>query len=1771
MPTTRGQAEELAAEVAARVTDLRKKLLSSQGRIKRLGDYFLDLEGKTIEYDADDCAYKREKLENEFISYSSIMELYNQASESDDQFNQFLEVETLCDRCSVIARKFQRKAAKTMPSEGSTSTQELAKPVLGVIGSEKSRHGLRLPPVVIPPFQGDLDKWHSFYDLFIALIDKNVNLSKVEKLYYLKSFLREEPLQLIDSLSLTNKSYKLALSTLQDRYDNRVSIINSLLRQLVDLKTVTRSSAMALREFSTSVTQTLGSLSAMGLPIESWDVILVFLICRKLDYSTHRAFELEQASKEKYATMKELQDFIDRRSLALENLEAPPARSDKTAHNQSKPITLVSSGSSDAVRPDITLARPHNRRKYECSACGSLDCLALSSCTAFCGKSVQDRRRFIENGQRCFNCLSYGHAVQTCFSTRNCRRCGQKHHTLLHIDDPNAATVPGLNIEQLRTSVEQATVSGEPSMVVSPVAHHHNFSESQILLATALVRVGTAEDLSHIARCMLDSASQMNFATEEFVAQLGLPIQRDSLEVTGLNASRTAISGTVCIRIASRVDQYEKEITCAVIKKITTNMPQRRICTNSFTIPKAMILADTEFWKPGPIQLLLGTEVFYEVNLGNAQFLGPTLPTLTRTRLGWIVAGPAPINPKQSVGFTQGTFMSATFHISSDARVEEELCQFWKQEEVDLSSCIRLEHRLAEDIFNTSCTKINHQYQVSLMFKDKTAAAKLGESYSLAARRFMYLERRLHRNPELLKEYKAFIHEYLQLGHASVIDRNSEGSPGYYMPHHCVLKESSTTRLRVVFDASAKTTSGYSLNDTQLVGSPVQASLFEILMRFRSYRFVFSCDIEKMYRQVLITPEHRAYQRILWRDHPRAKLQTLQLNTVTYGVASAPFLATRVLKHICSGQEDRYPGAIFALNNSTYVDDILSGNNSLEAAQSIQLELIEVLEKNGFHPRKWCSNAPDLLCNVPSKDIENVAVSILDGAASIKTLGLFWDPITDVLRIAVPTVCATHSMTKRQLLSQIMKIFDPLGLLGPVVLKAKLFMQEVWASGCDWDDQLPPQLMHRWVAFEGQFNDLKQLQIARWTESIGGDLCLHGFCDASTRAYGACFYITSVMNGVIQSRLICAKSRVAPLNALSVPRLELEAAVLLAKLFSKIKPLCQNIKTTYLYSDSQITLHRLQTVNKLDVLVAHRINTIRELTAHTLWVYVPTQQNPADCLSRGMNPSSIIHFQLWWLGPSFLTANEIPQVQIVSLASELSDIQVLHHETSVFWMSITERFSALRRLLRVVSYVRRYVNALKARVRSKGGVVQSRGKPQNLLTWSEVRESEHFLLRCAQASSFSLVYQSLIQGKSLKGTPLFELFPFIDARGVIRLTGRLSNSELPYDRKHPPILPAHNHFTALIFRNLHETLLHASPVATLQQLRLQYWPLGGRREAKRVLSGCVACFRTSARVAEQLMGAMPSERVTPKRAFQSVGLDFAGPVNIKQSRVRRVLITKGYIAVFVCMVTRAMHIELVSALSTESFMLALDRFISRRGRPSIIFSDNGTNFQGAANKLNEIFQLCQNKATTHAIAEWASNNRITWKFIPPSSPHMGGLWEAAVKTIKAHLNKVVLDKLLTFEEFYTILTQIEAILNSRPISALSDDPSDLEFLTPGHFLIQDAMTSYPTPIDLDSIPSSLKFWRECQRTMTSFWTRWSKDVLNSYQHRPKWSSVSPNITSGDLVLLKDDNMPSYYWKTARVVATIPGQDGLVRTARIRTTQGEYIRPITKLCPFPSSI
>lgn len=439
------------------------------------------------------------------------------------------------------------------------------------------------------------------------------------------------------------------------------------------------------------------------------------------------------------------------------------------------------------------------------------------------------------------------------------------------------------------------------------------------------------------------------------------------------------------------------------------------------------------------------------------------------------------------------------------------------------------------------------------------------------------------------------------------------------------------------------------------------------------------------------------------------------------------------------------------------------------------------------------------------------------------------------------------------------------------------------------------------------------------------------------------------------------------------------------------------------------------------------------------------------------------------------------------------------------------------------------------------------------------------IICCDQKQHFQKEIDIISSNKNCKGG-IASLNPFLDKNAILRVGGRLQNSNLAYDKIHPIILPKRSHITTLIIEREHLRLMHAGPRLVLNSLSQRYWLISGIREVKKVLHKCVRCYRLKAEAAKQLMGSLPKERVTPGRPFQHVGIDFCGPFNVKMSRIRKPIITKAYIAIFVCFSTKAIHIELLSNLTTETFLACLNRFISRRGMPTKIFCDNAKTFKGAANQLKELYDLQSSQNHRDSVHNFCSKSYIKFLFIPSYSPEFGGLWEASVKSFKNHFKRVVGDICLTYEELYTVIVQIEAILNSRPL--LRENSNDCQYLTPGHFLIGTAPTSYPE-INLDNVQiNRLKFWNMCTKLKQDFWKSWHRDYLTQLQSRPKWKSQQTNLKEGDIVLVKNVNTPSLSWPMARVVKTYPGADAMVRVADVKMNNKVYRRSIKKLCPLP---
>jgi hypothetical protein len=448
--------------------------------------------------------------------------------------------------------------------------------------------------------------------------------------------------------------------------------------------------------------------------------------------------------------------------------------------------------------------------------------------------------------------------------------------------------------------------------------------------------------------------------------------------------------------------------------------------------------------------------------------------------------------------------------------------------------------------------------------------------------------------------------EYELLGHMSEV--KIDNRDGYYLPHHPVFKEdSTTTKLRVVFDGSAKTSSGLSLNDVQMVGPPLQNDLFNILLRFRQHQFVIKADIEKMYRQVLIEDNQKQYQKIFSRSDVPQPVKVYKLNTVTYGTSSAPFLAIRSLNQVALDHFQNDPVISNIINNDFYVDDFLTGAETIDSVVQIRNKLTAVLTTVGFNLRKWTSNSDKILTN-PSESTSTQIPFLSDGFQS-KTLGIQWNHSRDLIQYTIKEN-SNKKFTKRTILSEISQIFDPLGLVGPCITVAKLILQEIWQLKLNWDESIPADIHTQWVQFKKDLINLNKIVIPRHVICNQPKIVeVHGFCDASERAYGACIYLKSISeSGDILIKLLCAKSRVAPLKTISIPRLELCGAVLLAQLSKRVKDsLTINIDRPIYWSDSTITLAWIAgSPNRWKQFVSNRVAEIQGLTNHATWRHVPT-------------------------------------------------------------------------------------------------------------------------------------------------------------------------------------------------------------------------------------------------------------------------------------------------------------------------------------------------------------------------------------------------------------------------------------------------------------------------------------------------------------------------------------------------------------------------------------
>ncbi|XP_076223949.1 uncharacterized protein LOC143174539 [Nomia melanderi] len=1230
--------------------------------------------------------------------------------------------------------------------------------------------------------------------------------------------------------------------------------------------------------------------------------------------------------------------------------------------------------------------------------------------------------------------------------------------------------------------------------------------------------------------------------TENLAAKLKLPAQKSATTIEALNQMSTVATKLITATIKSRMANYQRVLTFYTIPKISGPTPDQQIDRANIPIPPNIRLADPQFHRPGTVDMLIGTGPALScLSIGQRSLSprnGPDM-ILQKTQFGWIIGG--------SVPTAKSRIKAQTFLTS----LQFDLRKFWELEDGPHIQHLTSEERECEEHFKDNVTRDSTgRYVVALPFNEKKR--DIAESRSRALNRLAALERKLKRDSSLKREYSNVMKEYLDLGHMS--QEETPGTHGFYLPHHAVLKESSeTTKVRVVFDGSAKSNSGVSLNDALITGPTIQDDLLALLLRFRMHAYVITGDIEKMYRQFIIRPEDRPYQRILWRDEHN-NIKTYTLNTVTFGLTSAPYLAIRCLHQLAQDEQNNYPVAADVLRRDLYVDDLITGANTYTEALNIRDQMLGLLKRGGLNIRQWVSNHPRLLGGLSTSQIHPKVF----GDTMVKTLGVSWDSRRDNI---IYVVDSNHNqrVTKRNILSAIAKIFDPLGLLAPVIVTAKILMQRLWQLQLDWDESLPALFHTEWTTYVKELPRLEHVRFERHvSQRAARRIELHGFCDASERAYGACIYIRTIDSAEnIKSQLLCAKSRVAPLKTATLARLELCGAVLLASLYTTVRDaLTYRLDKTYFWTDSTIVLNWLQKEpNTLKTFVANRVAEIQKRTDIAAWNHVRSNDNPADLVSRGQTPSEFARASIWYHGPQWLSHDRSrwPESRFAPSTEVPESRPVMCLATSVVRDDgILRRFSCIKRLQRIVAYCLRFKKDYRAN-----------GPP----SVEEIRRANERVVLLAQASAFATDLHRLDTERELSPkSKLLPLHPFRDKKGILRVGGRLQNSDLPFDQKHPILLPKGHYITELIIRQTHIDNHHAGLNTTLHNIRQRYWPIDGKNSVRKIIRQCIRCFRVSPPSTEYVMGRLPITRVTQSRPFQNCGIDYCGPFSVKEKKYRNRARVKVYVAVFVCFATKAVHLEVVSDMTTEAFIAALKRFISRRGICRNIYSDNGTNFVGANNELTRLYQDLQGD---DVLRHFLTDKEMSWHFIPSISPNFGGLWEAAVKSFKHHLRRVMGDNLYTFEHFNTIVIEIEAILNSRPLTPLSSDPNDPSALTPAHFLIGNSLTGMPETSFHDVPSNRLSSWQHAQKVKQDFWTRWHKEYIHHLNVRQKWTRGSHEIKTGSLVVLKNDHLPPLQWDLGRIEAVHPGSDGVIRAVTVRTANGTFKRNVKQLALLPT--
>ena len=1677
-----------------------------------------------------------------------------------------------------------------------------------------------LPKINIAKYDGDPKNWQCFWDLFSGTVDQNPSLSVIQKVAYLKSLCTGVAASAISGIRNTVDQYEVMVETLKNRFDKKSFVRDTHLNDLLNLERVNDPNATTkLRDLYNTINNHLSALNSVGLQCDK-EALLAPILIKTLPEKVQDAITTEYGDSEitVHAIMNSLLNYVESKERFQSITNSKNGTKKKVfSKNQSDVHKQQSFQFHTSSTAKVSASRP-----YRCPYCEK-SAHPAAKCPNVAKRS--DRLRIIREKRLCFNCLRQNHQARYCSWKSNCFSCDGRHHSSIcewgepWRKEPHPSFPSQQQQQQQASRFETPGDSSHspqspgpsPSGYTSPAAqqsaptygnpHVTNFAQSKIHKPHIFLQTAVADVVNPVTqktiriRLLFDEGSMHSYVSADLAKFLQLPIIGEEycqIQTFGSSVSKTVLTNTVQLQLKKGDFQFHTNMyTSDYICQPVPNVHLSKDAVNelsSINLADPFILSESEL----PVSMLIGCDIYWQFILPE-MFQTNAGPMAVQSKLGYLLSGPVhfTISPAylniltSPVNFISHVALAENFTAPNEHEINFKLEQFFK---LDSLGILPQEATIMEE-FETSVEYFPEQkrYRVHLPWKD-SMRIRLPSYRSVAEKRLDSLCKKLNKiekNPEnevesnIIERYQSVIDDQLNKGIIVKVDNDDYNDDKClpdvkcFLPHRCVLKpDSSTSPVRIVLDGSAKykgATGSPSLNDCLMAGPSLIIDLCKLLVQFRLNPVALVCDIEKAYLNLELHPNDQSAVMFLWRKNADQSepILTFKFTKVPFGLTSSPFLLMAALNFHFQKFEKSYPVAN-KIKDKFYMDDAIISTKSPENAISLHKSANELMALASMNLRKWNSNSPEVreyLMYNSSEELPNHQ----------KVLGLNWDVLCDTLSCVVkPVLELARSVcpSKRNILSVVASIFDPMGILSCFMLQPKQIFQLLCKNKINWDETLPNSIIILWQNWVTSLESLIDLKLERYIfqnilfEEMGPQsIEIHTFCDASLQGYCTVIYLrVKDKLGNFHVKFLMSKSRIAPLKKLTLPRLELLAALLAVRLTATaIKFLAEfNISQIMYYSDSMNVLHWIKAPSKTwGVFIMHRLREIRSLSSESQWFYVPSSSNPADVATRY---NVVINSQLralWFDGPDFIRNDielNVPEID-VSITPEC----ILTEEKQIHCVNlITEqcktpnisncidinKYSSYRKLINVTFHVLKAVKLFK---KSEFDFAELKSNAEVL--WIQAIQLSYFPVECKYASRNANVK---IPACEKTVTPVIkQLGLFMDENCILRCRTRLSqHTGLKYDTKYPIYLPKKCYFTKLIILDRHINLFHSGVSHTLNQIRQEYWIPTGRREVRNVLSGCLTCLKLKASpYISPIAPPLPQFRLSEETPFSYVFVDFMGPIYVKCYDVKKPL--KSYVAVFTCAVTRGVKLEIVTNLTVSSFLLALRRFVSACGKPKLIVSDNARTFKSTAKELAVLL-------SPKVIQKFCLAHRITWRFNVPLAPWWGGAVERIVGLVKNALRSTMSRALLTYEEVHTTLAEVEICLNSRPLNFVSDELNENTAITPSTLMRGSPMSCFPpiSLVDAETIPRESQFsskrLKYLERLQNDFWTRFSKEYLNylSEAHfvaRNRGGTPSKFPEIDDIVLLKENNKPRYTWKLGRVINTHPGRDGAIRSIEIR--------------------